>query len=110
MVTSQSDGAGSAARGRRARIWTPIGGKAQAASAAFILRALHEDERLERAFPTSAHIGCGFDVIATALELHRSTSSLPGLTRKSIALKRTQVFSMDARVKPAHDESDSLPR
>jgi hypothetical protein len=42
-----------------------------------------------------------------AIERHRSTSSLPGLTRQSIALERLKSSSMDARVKPAHDESDS---
>jgi tripartite-type tricarboxylate transporter receptor subunit TctC len=32
-------------------------------------------------------------------------SSLPGLTRQSIVLKNEALFSMDARVKPAHDRS-----
>jgi len=35
----------------------------------------------------------------------RPTSSLPGLARQSIILKRLLTFSMDARVEPAHDES-----
>jgi hypothetical protein len=30
--------------------------------------------------------------------------SLPGLTRQSIALDEVPLFSMDARLKPAHDE------
>jgi hypothetical protein len=34
-----------------------------------------------------------------------SSSSLPGLTRQSIVLKILGFFKMDARVKPAHDES-----
>jgi hypothetical protein len=35
----------------------------------------------------------------------RSSSSLPGLTRQSIILRILRFFKMDARVKPAHDES-----
>jgi hypothetical protein len=31
------------------------------------------------------------------------TSSLPGLTRQSIALKTIHQKKMDARIKPAHD-------
>jgi hypothetical protein len=34
-----------------------------------------------------------------------SSSSLPGLTPQSIVLKILGFFKMDARVKPAHDES-----
>jgi len=30
-------------------------------------------------------------------------SSLPGLTRQSIAFRKIRFFKMDARVKPAHD-------
>jgi hypothetical protein len=30
--------------------------------------------------------------------------SLPGLTRQSIAFAKERLFSMDARVKPAHDD------
>jgi hypothetical protein len=30
--------------------------------------------------------------------------SLPGLTRQSILFEKKAFFSMDARVKPAHDE------
>jgi hypothetical protein len=41
-----------------------------------------------------------------AAELDLSASSLPGLTRQSIFLKRLTSFPMDARVKPAHDESE----
>jgi hypothetical protein len=33
------------------------------------------------------------------------SSSLPGLTRQSIIVMGLKVFSMDARVKPAHDDS-----
>jgi hypothetical protein len=37
------------------------------------------------------------------------TSSLPGLTRQSI-LRNGSLFLMDARVKPAHDESSGFWR
>jgi hypothetical protein len=33
-------------------------------------------------------------------------SSLRGSTRQSIRLENDMVFSMDARVKPAHDDSE----
>jgi hypothetical protein len=33
-----------------------------------------------------------------------AVSSLPGLTRQSIVLENKDFFSMDARVKPAHDD------
>jgi hypothetical protein len=45
-------------------------------------------------------------LIPTAAELDLSASSLPGLTRQSIFLKRLTSFPMDARVKPAHDEAE----
>jgi hypothetical protein len=35
----------------------------------------------------------------------KQNASLPGLTRQSILLKGL-FFSMDARVKPAHDDSE----
>ena len=35
--------------------------------------------------------------------LSKDASSLPGLTRQSIALRKIFIFRMDARVKPAHD-------
>jgi hypothetical protein len=35
-----------------------------------------------------------------------SPSSLPGLTRQSIPFELKHFFSMDARVKPGHDEED----
>jgi hypothetical protein len=35
--------------------------------------------------------------------LQISPLSLPGLTRQSTAQKDASLFSMDARVKPAHD-------
>jgi hypothetical protein len=41
-----------------------------------------------------------------AAELDLSASSLPGLTRQSIFLRGLASFPMDARVKPAHDESE----
>jgi hypothetical protein len=48
--------------------------------------------------PGYRFVHSGYDI---ARDWHQQYSSLPGLTRQSIFLK--SLFSMDARVKPAHD-------
>jgi hypothetical protein len=41
--------------------------------------------------------------------MHAAKSSLPGLTRQSIIFEKRLAKKMDARVKPAHDDTCIFP-
>ena len=43
------------------------------------------------------------EVTATMALFQKMSSSLPGLTRQSISVRKIHFFQMDARVEPAHD-------